>query len=509
MAARSIIGFVLFAAVSSAQAYYASMEPPANWRPKKDYPDGFARVIILSATVPGNSTRGAPALYIGPNDASGRNVIVQGTPEPRWLWELMPGTEAHAFVPAAVYGAGVLVQGAIRVGGRSVAVPAFAKFASGAARDGARQGFAGAAAGVFGGMLAAAGLSWLWDQLNGWTKPDPNADLSDGWEYQLATADGGKATGWHGSKSAACSAGVNVFRPPTASMYWEARFVSGQCSYLAYYKSDGSRASTYDVTTGLSYRQRSSSCPAGSYQTPAGCMPQRPRIKVTEEEFVDKVSPLPWPDNLPEQLPNGVPVDDPVINPGPSPWDPAKPYRDPIGDPVPNPSYDPTKDPSVSNPPRIQPTRRIVPSPTPDDPWRVDIRPVDEPIVGPNEVTNPKPDPTKPPADPASSPSPAQDGTKDKVPLLCDVFPNISACQPLGDAPKAENLQDKQINVSITPDGGFGPDNAACPADRVFGKGWTFSFSQVCTFASGVRPVVIAFAWLAAGLMVVGVARKN
>lgn len=48
------------------------------------------------------------------------------------------------------------------------------------------------------------------------------------------------------------------------------------------------------------------------------------------------------------------------------------------------------------------------------------------------------------------------------------------------------------------------PSSFGCPADVQLPKGLVFSYSGACEFAEGVRPVVLAMAWLIAGLIAFG-----
>ncbi|MES1983230.1 MAG: virulence factor TspB C-terminal domain-related protein [Pseudomonadota bacterium] len=108
-------------------------------------------------------------------------------------------------------------------------------------------------------------------------------------------------------------------------------------------------------------------------------------------------------------------------------------------------------------------------------------------------------------ASPATSQSPAPAAS----PTDCQLFPDASGCQPLGDIPDNE-LQQKNIPISITPVsiGGAG----VCPQPRIFhagGHNYTLSYQMICDFASGVRPVILALAWLFAGMTLIGGMRSN
>lgn len=188
-----------------------------------------------------------------------------------------------------------------------------------------------------------------------------------------------------------------------------------------------------------------------------------------------------WPDAATYDLVKAgvpLPTDKAVFSP---------PYADvPLADPV--------LDPVTGK--RMQEVARVTPSPTAPDTADVSItkREVDSdgnPVVDP--VTG--------------SPVPA---TEEKD--LCKLNPGASGCKPLDDVPDMA-LPENTITLSINPVSGFGPETGTCPADRtLFSKGGApivWSWGQYCTFASGIRPLIVGFAWLAALMIVIGVARRN
>lgn len=133
-------------------------------------------------------------------------------------------------------------------------------------------------------------------------------------------------------------------------------------------------------------------------------------------EVQPAISPLPLPETLPNILPFTWPVQNPVINPSPGANPAAQPLLVPTGDPVPNPNYNPQQAPSPANQPYIQPAVRIKPSPTPDNPWRVDVDPVQEPMPDPQGL----PDPVTPetPETPKEPDTPPVDTPLGEVPDL-------------------------------------------------------------------------------------------
>lgn len=219
----------------------------------------------------------------------------------------------------------------------------------------------------------------------------------------------------------------------------------------------------------------------------------------------------------PDSVPNSIPLMPPVSDPGPG--EPAlpghvpiesppiiNPSEDPIPVPVPwqIPSGDPYLVPGSSPEVWRQPTIQIRPSPTDAEPWRVDVRPgsVDSP------TNSPIPDEGE--AIPETGGGPVPDPQQQ----LCDAFPDIAACAPLGmpeDTAVAPPTEDRSFEIPTGPT--FGPENAACPADRAMVTGLVgtlyFSWEGACMFADGVRPVVVGLAMLASILMFFGIGKRS
>lgn len=86
---------------------------------------------------------------------------------------------------------------------------------------------------------------------------------------------------------------------------------------------------------------------------------------------------------------------------------------------------------------------------------------------------------------------------------LCEEFPDASGCAKLGKMtgdPQTVAEQPVQVN-QITPQS-IGGSGGACPSDRVMNTSYgtlTFSWLNLCGLAEGVRPVILAMAWLVAG----------
>lgn len=122
---------------------------------------------------------------------------------------------------------------------------------------------------------------------------------------------------------------------------------------------------------------------------------------------------------------------------------------------------------------------------------------------------------TKVEVDEAGNPVKNPDGSE-KAPEeqtdFCKKNPDASSCKPFDDVPDSE-LQKKENPFSLNPVSGFGADNASCPSpQQLFTKGGqaiTWDWGQFCTFAQGIRPLIIGFAWLAAISMVIVVGRRG
>lgn len=413
----------------------------------------------------------------------------------------------------------------VPVPGTPTTMPAAYRFAANAPRVAAGVIFMHPA------LRTAAGIAaWLatakivWDEVEKrWKKEgDLNGDggvsVSDGKEYHADYNGGSNYNAWFSSPSEACSNAVSqmgVINAPNVFTMTGAN--SSYCSYSVVPYANGKPQPS--VQSGVYIASRDSSCPAGWYQTPAGCIQTPPPKELGRDQFEDALlnpdkqpgwprvpADWPMPESVPWELPfpTPLPVQQPMINPAPStnPNPLHNPKFVPTGDPVANPNYDPKAAPSPQNQPYIQPGIRVQPSPTPQEPWRVDLQPVNRPTP----TTNPDPDP-----DPDTNPGDNDNPKPEEQQSLCEKHPDILACQKL-DQPEAKELAKEDINISITPVSGWGAENAACPAPRsvqVAGRAVEISWQPVCDFATGLRPLVIALAWLSAVSMVIVVARRN
>ena len=86
----------------------------------------------------------------------------------------------------------------------------------------------------------------------------------------------------------------------------------------------------------------------------------------------------------------------------------------------------------------------------------------------------------------------------------CKENPNRVGCMDAGDAPDEGAVQGKQIGVSSLTVVDL-PSSAGCPSPTPMPRGLGYyNWEPMCDFASAMKPIVLAFAWLAAGLIVIG-----
>jgi len=171
-----------------------------------------------------------------------------------------------------------------------------------------------------------------------------------------------------------------------------------------------------------------------------------------------------------------------------------------MGDPLPNPEYDPNAEPSPQNQPYIRPGIRINPSPDPDNPWRVDL----EPVNRPSNTNDPSQGEENEPGE-NDKPKPEEQQS------LCEKHPDIVACQKLGTLSPTP-LQQSTVPLAINREEGFGPADGMCPAPKEFvvmGKQMAFRWDLLCDFAHGIRPILIGFAYLSAVLAFMGLTRRG
>lgn len=251
-------------------------------------------------------------------------------------------------------------------------------------------------------------------------------------------------------------------------------------------------------------------------QVPPVTQPQN-FTPITESDFHQIMSPTVVPSGLPSALPGlSFPYEQPVINPDPASIPSTSPS--PSSPPVPRPLFIPTGNPVPTSDPNVfnQPGLHVTPAPTLDSPWRIDVQPKIIPQSSPTPKTFEQLNPNDSPLTGQPNPTPG----------LCDLYPGILACTPTAtiqdkldfcksnpdvaacqklDNVQSDDLQTKNISSLITPDSGWGSSNASCPAARKLSiPGAEFSFQMICDFSSGIRPIILALAWLSAAFILLG-----
>lgn len=219
-------------------------------------------------------------------------------------------------------------------------------------------------------------------------------------------------------------------------------------------------------------------CPAGTTVQNGRCVTASSSRPTTDADW-DAARVGYWPDDaILDLVRNGVPL--PTDKPTFAPESQDVPVSDPYVDPT--------------NGKRYRDVARVTPSPSSPD--SADVQTVKQEV---DQAGNPVEVGGQPVA-------------PEKETDWCKLHPQASGCQPLDDVPDVEIPQTTNT-FSVNPVSGFGADNAACPSGQHLftrgGQSVDWSWGQVCTFASGIRPLVIAFAWIAAIAMVVAVGRKT
>ena len=109
-------------------------------------------------------------------------------------------------------------------------------------------------------------------------------------------------------------------------------------------------------------------------------------------------------------------------------------------------------------------------------------------------------------------PSPSAPNEKpekeDKDP--CTENPDRVGCMKT-DEPEVPDLETEEKSITFTPDSGWNGGSGSCPAPRnlVSVAGAQFSFQPYCDFLTGIRPVLIAVAWLTGAMILIGANRRD
>ena len=346
--------------------------------------------------------------------------------------------------------------------------------------------------------LAAGALAWAasecveyqggkWKLTCGGTPPV----VSDGYEYETYYGNGlNFVSGYRGTREAACAVGVgNAYLSEQAGGQLTGSRVVGEVCWL-------SNQEWGDNALNMPIRQRSrNGCPAGWYVLADGtCQQTAPGgDELTIDQMSERLANKPLPNGIDWTgwgNPGSLPVQDVILNPSPGSNPTPQTLRVPQGNPQPRPNTDPQL--------YDQPVTRITPAPTPGNPLRVDITGETSTGTSSTGLAGPEPVTTEtPPGTPREDPP---------DPDICAKNPEILACAQL-DSVDAPDLETEERGGPITPDSGWGAESASCPQPRVLtvqGRSIPIPYDLFCTYMSGIRPLVIAMAWLSAGFILLG-----
>lgn len=446
------------------------------------------KLLILALAFGANS---AHALYVTPS-----------TPE---NWKIINGVGHLSISPSDTsFANGIrskIAGGAARValGSGAVDIPVAYKFAATAGKVAASLAF-----GWPGAFLLAGGLAYQWFTDNGCSVSIATTGASAGlpvWKCQKEEV----VTGFLWTASDSGLTYQNMLPLPVCGWLWvqiqgayygktllnttfnpfPAPATSGNCEY---HLSDGStRYWTISQQPGSSVSFVDN--------------------EVTQTELEDKMQPHPVPLGVPQAWPSSVPMWWPVQNPilNPTEENPADPSAVPLPTPLRVPQGDPVAVPNTSPQKYTSPVIDIYPSPTLADPWRVDVQPKDVTTLSPDPLV-PAPVPLTPVPDvdvtPADRPV---EKTQEQIDL-CKLYPDILGCAtPELDTPVEDPLETQPRDVSFSPQSGWGGGAGSCPAPRhLAGANLDFTFDLACDFMSGIKPVLLAVAGLAAGMIIIG-----
>lgn len=92
--------------------------------------------------------------------------------------------------------------------------------------------------------------------------------------------------------------------------------------------------------------------------------------------------------------------------------------------------------------------------------------------------------------------------------LFCKDNPEAVSCLKTGTPSEEGGLTSVEKGVSSITPISVASSNG-CPADVQLPKGAVFSYAGPCMYAEGMRPIILASAWLVAGLIVLGMSRNG
>jgi hypothetical protein len=337
-----------------------------------------------------------------------------------------------------------------QVGGKAVTMPATMRMAANAGQ------FAAAAVRLNPtGMITSAVAAWLLTKGLSWA--------NDQWGKSTNNSPFGKVWYWSGAA-------------PSANSFTSVQQMIDFCSATTgCLRNMGSLYAKSQTASEITICVSSQTWTCQSFLPKADAVPVT--VPATEADWA-QFDGAALPDAVANDLANKVPL--PLQNPEFNPKKVDVPLSDPRIDPV------------TGKP--VQDKARVTPSP---DGKSADVQMYTEPL---------NPDGT-PETNPDGTPKPATE----KTPEFCELHPDSIICQEL-DTPEQKDITSNDKTLTITPDSGWGPSTASCPADKVSslrsGGSVTISYEGACTVATSFRPVVLTFAWLSAILIAIGITRR-
>lgn len=100
----------------------------------------------------------------------------------------------------------------------------------------------------------------------------------------------------------------------------------------------------------------------------------------------------------------------------------------------------------------------------------------------------------------------------DEAKRFCEENPDVLACQKLGEPGEGEAIGEKTIDLGFSPVDVPGSTGGSCPAPvtiSIGGRSASLSWDWLCQYANGIKPAVLAVAWLSAALIVFGAVRER
>lgn len=328
------------------------------------------------------------------------------------------------------------------------------------------------------GPIALAGLAYdaylTWDEQNKqWLTTDlATGIVSDGKQYRTASG-----VLWHPDKPTACEYFFNnewSLRPGTS---WSHDAAADRCRLQ--------KGGSYYSTT---YSSQVSTCPAGSYWVNGECSASAPTSVASDADMDTAItsalqaSPSSAAQVLQQaiQATGQVPVADPIVSSGPASINGGQITS------------------TSSGPAGISTT-------TTNTNYSVTYGGPVVTVTENKSVTYTAPDGSQTTTNDTTTPSADGEGqgvAPEPPKPLCEEFPDVSGCAKLGSGTDPGPVAEQPVQVNqITPES-IGGSGGACPADRVMNTSYgtlTFSWSNLCGLAEGVRPVILAMAWLVAG----------